>query len=243
MRPLLLLRQEPEDDLGIAMDSLRGPGVPVVLIDAWDGGVAWPALEDVSGLVVFGGSMNCDQTDRHPWLARERTLMAGALGRGLPVLGVCLGAQLLVRALDQPVVRAPVQRVGFQEIRLTEAGRSDPVMGGLPERASFFQWHEDAFALPPGAALLATDADGGVQGFRFGTGWGVQFHPEVTREELNRWFEAAEDETGRVWGRPTAALHSEVSRGLPGATAWGRLVFSRFAGIVAGDHPTVGGGP
>jgi GMP synthase-like glutamine amidotransferase len=236
MKPLLLLRQEPEDDLGIALDSLAGPSLAVVRIDAWDAGSAWPALDDVSGLVVFGGSMNCDQTDRYPWLARERALVADAIRSDLPVLGVCLGAQLLVRALDQPVVQARTGRIGFQEIRLTGDGRADPVLAAMPDRAQFFQWHEDEFRLPPEAKLLATDDEGGVQGFRFGLAWGVQFHPEVTGPELDRWFQVAADAEGRVWGRSPVELRSEVSEHLPAATVWGREMFARFAGVVVDNQ-------
>jgi GMP synthase (glutamine-hydrolysing) len=239
MKPLLLLRQEPEDDLGIALDSLASPSLPAVLIDAWDAESSWPALEDVSGLVVFGGSMNCDQTDRYPWLARERALVAGAVRSGLPVLGVCLGAQLLVRALDQPVVKARTGRIGFQEIQLTGDGRADPLLGALPDRAQFFQWHEDEFGLPPGAKLLATDEEGGVQGFRFGSAWGVQFHPEVTGPELGRWFDVAADAEGSVWGRSTVELRSEVAEHLPTAAAGGRDMFARFGGVVVDNQSPV----
>jgi GMP synthase (glutamine-hydrolysing) len=232
VRPLLLIRNEREDDFGLAPGAFREEHVEPVSVDAWDESRPWPSLEDVSALVVFGGTMNCDQVDAYPFLARERSLLAEAVRGDLPVLGVCLGAQLLVRAFDCPVFPAPVRELGFPEILLTDAGRLDPVLGALPPRVRFFQWHEDAFRQPPGATVLATGGDGGVQAFRSGSAWGVQFHPEVTAAELSRWFSNASATLQPIWGRERSDLERETAEYLPSANDHGRHLFRQFARYV-----------
>lgn len=238
MRSLLLIRNEPADDLGLAREALEDEGAECTVVDAWDARVEWPSLDDVSALVVFGGAMNCDQVERYPFLARERGLLAEAVGREvLPVLGVCLGAQLLVRAFDCPVFPAPRREVGFPEIRVEPEAGADPVLGGLPPRARLFQWHEDAFAEPPGATVLARGSDGGVQAFRRGAALGVQFHPEVTAGELGRWFTEAAPTLEPVWGRAEDDLRREVAERIEEANTHGRELFRRFARLVRRSDP------
>jgi GMP synthase (glutamine-hydrolysing) len=226
---MLLIRNEREDDFGLAPGAFRDEGLDALMVDAWDEAGRWPALEEVSALVVFGGAMNCDQVEAYPFLAWERALLADAVARDVPVLGVCLGAQLLVRAFDRPVFRAPERELGFPEVHLTGAAGMDPVLGALPESVRFFQWHEDAFREPPGATVLATGRDGSVQAFRKGPAWAVQFHPEVTAAELRRWFEGAAPTLEPVWGRDAGDLEREVADHLPAANEHGLELFRRFA--------------
>src|SRR5437867_3944778 len=168
MRKAMLIRNEPDDNFGLAPEAFRAAGLEVLAIDAWDEGRVWPPLEDVSAIAVFGGAMNCDQVDMHPFLAEERSLLAVAVEADVPVLGVCLGAQLLVRAFDRQVFPSVRPELGFPEIRMVQAARPDPVLGGLPPRVRFFQWHQDAFREPPGATVLALGHQGAVQAFRSG---------------------------------------------------------------------------
>jgi len=232
MGPALLVRNERADDFGLAPEALAEEGLEPLPVDAWDEARPWPRLDDLSALVVFGGAMNCDQVDRFPFLALERSLLAEAMARGLPVLGVCLGAQLLVRALDRPVLPGRVRELGFPVIRPTPDGTADPVLGGLPSEVRFFQWHEDVFEDPPGATILARDEDGGVQAFRTGSAWGLVFHPEVTGGELDRWLVDARATLEPAWGRDEADLRREVEERLPEANRFGRELFRRFARFV-----------
>jgi len=231
MRPLLLIRNEPEDDFGLAPQAFASEGFDCHRVDAWADG-PWPSLEEVAAMVPFGGAMNCDQVDRYPFLARERALLEEAIARDVPVLGVCLGAQLLVRAFGCPVFRAPRRELGFPKIALTPFARDDPVLGGLPEGVRFFQWHEDAFAEPPGATVLARGDDGGIQGFRHGSRWGVQFHPEVTAGELDTWFSGSAASLQPMWGRVESELREETAEQLPMANHHGLELFRRFARYV-----------
>ncbi len=156
------------------------------------GGVPQPA-SSYDALMVFGGSMHPDQDEQFGWLERETEVLAQALAENVPVLGVCLGAQLLARAAGAWVGPAPASEVGWFEVVLTERGHDDPVLGVLPSRVEAFQWHHYMFAVPDGGTELAR-SDVCTQAFRIGErAWGIQFHAEVTIEMVEAWM--SEDPT------------------------------------------------
>ncbi len=140
---------------GIWRDFLREDGADVTTVEL-DAGDAIPSLDGADALLVFGGPMNVDEHDRFPWLAPETAAIRDAALGGVPILGVCLGAQLLARALGAPVTRNPLPEVGLLDVDLSEAGAADPLFAGWPRRAAVVQWHSDSFALPERATLLAT---------------------------------------------------------------------------------------
>ncbi len=113
---------------------------------------------------------------------------------GKPVLGICFGAQLLAKLLGAPVRRNPVTEIGTHPVRLTAAGRSDPLFQGFPKTFPAFQWHNDTFDIPPWGLQLAESRDCPNQGFRMGSAVGLQFHLEVTAPEALRWANAYPDE-------------------------------------------------
>ena len=138
-------------------------------------------------ILVFGGSMHPDQDDNFSWLGQEAGFLAEALAGDVPVLGVCLGAQMLARAAGAWVGPAPVPEVGWFEVELTPDGREDPVLGALPPRTEAFQWHHYTYAVPESGKELARSA-ACTQAFRLGrAAWGIQFHAEVTLPMLEAW--------------------------------------------------------
>ena len=142
--------------------------------------------------MVFGGTMDTHEEESFPWLRRENAEIRRLIGDGTPLLGVCLGGQLLAKALDARVERAPAPEIGWEEVRRTAESRDDPVIGSLPERFISFQWHHYRFELPDGAVPLAVNPVC-LQAFRFADHvWGVQFHPEVSRDILQEWFDVSE---------------------------------------------------
>jgi GMP synthase (glutamine-hydrolysing) len=165
-------------------------------MDEWS--LAWGTppprpLDDYDAVLVFGGSMHADQDDRHPWLREETMFLQRVLDLHQPVLGVCLGAQLLARAAHAPVMAAREPEIGWYEVELTEEGKEDAVLGRLPERFTSFQWHYYTYRLPGGAVELAR-SEHCTQAFRLGeAAWGVQFHPEVTEEQIRSWLADKED--------------------------------------------------
>jgi GMP synthase (glutamine-hydrolysing) len=146
-------------------------------------------IDDYGAVLVFGGAMHADEDARHPWLREEDLLLQRLLDLHVPTLGVCLGAQLLAKAAHAPVHPAPRPEIGWHEVELTDEAASDSVFARLPERFHAFQWHYYTYGVPAGAVELAR-SEICTQAFRLGPSvWGVQFHPEVTREQIQSWLE------------------------------------------------------
>jgi len=179
---------------------------------------AWDAI------MVFGGVMHPDQDAEHEWLAGETSFIQSALGAGIPVLGVCLGAQLVARAAGARVGPARAPEVGWHEVELTDEAAEDPVLGVLPPRITAFQWHYYGFDVPDGAVELAS-SPAANQAYRLGDrAWGVQFHPEVEREMLDDWFTEGGDELGK----PVEVVEEETDRHLGTWNEQGRALCSAF---------------
>jgi GMP synthase (glutamine-hydrolysing) len=168
-----------------------------------------PDHEEVAGAVVMGGPMNVDEVERFPALALEREWLAEAVRRRLPVLGVCLGAQLLARGLGAQVRSAEGPEIGFAAVEVADAG--DPVLGALAPATEVLHWHRDVFDLPDGAQPLASSAMTEHQAFRAGNAWGVLFHPEADLALLEAWMAVPE-----MIGEARAALGDEGASGLAG---------------------------
>jgi GMP synthase-like glutamine amidotransferase len=138
-------------------------------------------------IVSLGGTMSARDERHHPFLRDELPLLRSAVVAGVPVLGICLGAQQLARALGGAVRRAPVEERGWSDVRLTATGTRDALFAGVGSPLRVFQWHEDSFTLPPGAEALATGDACRNQAFRFAMAWGVQFHPEIDAAAIEDW--------------------------------------------------------
>ena len=149
-----------------------------------------PPHGEVAGAVVMGGPMNVDETERHPELVGEREWLAEALRRELPLLGVCLGAQLLARALGAEVRPGKGMELGYAPVEVLDP--DDPLLGLLAPRTTVLHWHGDVFDLPTGATHLARSERTDVQAFRHGNAWGVLFHPESDFALLEAWLAVPE---------------------------------------------------
>lgn len=144
--------------------------------------------EAAAGLLVLGGTMSAVDPDQHPWMGPEQSLLAAAVEADVPVLGVCLGAQLLGIALGGAVVRRPAAEVAVCALTRTDVGRNDPVVGGWPDGVpGLFSHHDEVAPLPPGAEPLLRGGDG-VAAWRRGSAVAVQFHPEVDAATLAAWI-------------------------------------------------------
>jgi GMP synthase (glutamine-hydrolysing) len=140
-------------------------------------------------VMVFGGSMNVHEVHGHPWLRDERDVLERALEDDVPVLGVCLGAQLLASVAGAAVSRAPEPEIGWYEVEKTPEAADDPLLAELPQRFTAYQWHSYRFDVPRDAVVLATSPVC-AQAYRLGeAAWGTQFHAEVTREIVLTWIE------------------------------------------------------
>ena len=189
MRPLLAITHLPDRSLGLAEEVL-GPAVPLRRLHVDDS--ERPSLDDVGGLLVMGGEMGVPDAGDWPFLRWELDLLREAVERGTPVLGICLGAQLLAAAAGGAVRRMERPYLGWPALeRRAEAG-GDPLFGSLPERLTVFEWHEDRIEPPPHAAVLAETGGPGCSVFRAGErAWGSQIHLELTPAMLRGWLESA----------------------------------------------------
>jgi GMP synthase (glutamine-hydrolysing) len=233
MEPVVCIRHQASAPLGILEVLLQASEMPWRYADAWSSD-GLPDVSDVSGLIVLGGEMNADDLDRYPFLRRVRSLVGAAVEAEVPVLGVCLGAQVLTRALGAEVRPAPVREIGFLPLKATSAGMEDPVLAAFAPTATVFQFHEDECQLPPGAELLFEGEDVCVQAFRAGTNaYGVQFHFEVTREIVEAWCNEVPD-LEQSWGKSKGVVLAEVDEHLASQQSAGREVARAFLGLVRG---------
>ncbi|HEY5942728.1 MAG TPA: type 1 glutamine amidotransferase [Solirubrobacterales bacterium] len=192
-----------------------------------------PGHDEVAGAVVMGGPMNVDEVERFPALAAEREWLAEAAERGMPVLGICLGAQLLARALGAEVRSGGAPEIGFAPVEI--ANPDDPLLGGLAPSAEVLHWHGDVFDLPDGAEHLSSSERTACQAFRAGNAWGVLFHPEADFALVEAWLEvptmieeavAALGDAG-VHALPERAAELEgalIERTAPGFAAFTEIV-------------------
>jgi GMP synthase (glutamine-hydrolysing) len=228
--PLLVVQHVPWEGPHRILAAFEG--VATAAVRPLDG-EALPDPAEVAGAVFMGGPMGVGDTDEHPRLAIEREWLAAAIEAGKPILGVCLGAQLIAAALGADVRPGDAPEIGFATVRIRDPG--DPVVGGLAPDASVLHWHGDVFDLPEGAELLAWSAQTPVQAFRTGNAWGLLFHAEADAALVESWLavpemaaeaEAALGPEAAAILRRQAAEHEAdlVARAEPGFRAFAELV-------------------
>jgi GMP synthase-like glutamine amidotransferase len=210
----------------IFVDALAERGFDIETVDP---SVApLPELDGYAAIVSGGGTADTHQVEEHPWLRAEVALLREALARGVPTMGLCLGAQLLTEAAGGTVYRCDPAEVGWYEVEAAPAAAADPVMASLPPRFMAMQWHYYACELSPAATELARNG-ACVQALRIGEwAWGTQFHIETTRDILLSWQRMAPDELAR-FGYDEARYLAALDRNGPAHEAIGRDMAARFA--------------
>jgi GMP synthase (glutamine-hydrolysing) len=199
-------------------------------------GQSLPPHEEVAGAVVMGGPMNVDEVERFPALAAEREWLAEAVRRELAVLGICLGAQLLARALGAEVRAGEGPEIGFAPVAVGDP--DDPVLGGLAPSTDVLHWHGDVFDLPDGAEPLASSARTEHQAFRAGSAWGVLFHPEADLALVEAWLAVPEmigEARGAHGDDGTPALPDRAAEAEPALVERTAPGFETFAQLVAAN--------
>ena len=202
-------RHVPFEDLGLIRASLEERGISIEYADLFRPGAPVPDTTQAAGLIFMGGPMSAN--DDLPWLRQELKLISRAVERRQPVLGVCLGAQLIAKALGSRVYRNAVKEIGWFDIHLTEAGARDALFAGIGPVETVFHWHGETFDLPPGAQWLAYSEACRNQAFRAGANtYGLQFHLEVTPAMIEDWC-ARDANRGDVDARRNAARLAALS--------------------------------
>jgi GMP synthase (glutamine-hydrolysing) len=176
----------------------EGPGTIGTFLEARGAEIEFARLYDgyrlpedpaaFDAVVSMGGPMNVYEEEEFPFLREETQFLRRAIDRGLPVLGVCLGAQMIAKASGAVVGKSPKGEIGWSQVTLTQEGKTDPAFAGLSETFEVLQWHNDMFHIPERGSLLASSADCPHQALRYRNAIGLQFHVEVTPEILRDWF-------------------------------------------------------
>jgi len=200
---VLILRHMPDTPLGLFEKVLAQYGQSVTFIDVPDGQRFLPP-SDIAGMVILGGSMSVCDVDSLPYMQHELAFIQDVIEADKPVFGICLGAQLLSKALGGEVRKNPVKEIGWTPIELSAAGQTDPILSQLPNHTPQFQWHEDTYSLPKNAVHLARTSHCSQQAFRYKQNvYGVQFHPEVTSEFIQTWLQTSSsvsaEEKQAIW--------------------------------------------
>ena len=180
---------------GTILDHLKKNNIPFRAINLYEKGHIFPPLDSVRTLIVMGGPMNVYEEDKFPFLIEENHYIQEAVKKNIPYLGVCLGSQLLAKALGAKVYKAKEEEVGWQTVDLLAEVVKDGVFSCLTStKLKVLQWHGDTFDLPKDAVHLASSLMVPNQAYAVdGRFYGLQFHVEVDRPMLEVWFKDRED--------------------------------------------------
>lgn len=236
---VLVVENAADDPLGLIGIWLDERGITAEILRPHHGDPVPRTVPDhIDGVIALGGSMGAEEDAVAPWLADERALLADAVARDIPILGVCLGAQLLAVATDGQVTRAPVAEFGVVDVWQTAAGGVDPVTGALPaDRVRAAQSHRDHVARPPSNAtvLLANDACA-VQAFRVGrSAYGLQMHPEVDEATFNVWVDHDAPDITKA-GLPPAEVRAQMAAAAQELQDTWRPVIHAWCDVLGTDH-------
>jgi GMP synthase (glutamine-hydrolysing) len=225
---VLAIAHQPDAGVGVFAE------VEAEIIE-WTASDGAPPLDGVDGVMVLGGGMHVDQEAAHPWLRGEKELIGELVDRGMPVLGVCLGAQLLAEATGARPYRSARPEIGWYRIEVTPEGEADPLMGPLAPAFEVFAWHSYEAPIPPGGVALARSPLC-LHAFRLDgrPAWGVQFHAEVRLEGLESWLDGwEEDEDAVASGLDPEAIRLESRAKVAAREELGRGLARRFVAEVA----------
>lgn len=193
--PVLILKNINAEGPGTIEDFLLGHRISYRVVEL--GRETIPAAEGFDALVMMGGPMSVNEEDIYPYLKKEFELTREFIGKGKKVFGVCLGAQIMAKALGAKVYVGPQKEIGWYDIELTDEGVNDPLMrkllsdrqAGVPAMAKVFQWHGETFDIPAGAARIASSGIYPNQAFKYGSNaYAFQFHIEVKKEMIYEWL-------------------------------------------------------
>lgn len=216
MKPIAIFRHAPTEGPGFLAEFLDARAVPWQLIRI-DAGDALPdAPQQFSGLVFMGGPMSVN--DDLPWIAPVLALIRGAVAADIPVLGHCLGGQLMSKALGGVVTRNPVKEIGWGELLVQDVPEAQRWFGDL-RRFPGFHWHGETFSIPAGATRILSSAHCPRQAFSLGKHLGFQCHIEMTEAMVREWCAIGADEVEAAAASPGVQETAEIVEDLPARVA------------------------
>ncbi len=231
---VLAIVQQDDAGPGVFAEAIRDRGADLDVWRAAEEPTPGPSRHEA--VIALGGAMNAHDEERMPWLGAQKEVLKRLVADGVPVLGVCLGAQLLAEAAGGTVRPASRPEIGWHEVRLEPGAGDDALTGPLPASFCGFQWHSYEAVPPPGSVALAR-SDGCLQAFRLnGTpAWGLQFHAEVDPDALDGWIRGYRSDPDAVrLGLDPDALRAETAPRIEQWNQLGRDLCGRFLDAAAG---------
>jgi GMP synthase (glutamine-hydrolysing) len=229
---VIVLQNVACETLGTIADALAERDLEARYVHTFAGEAVPRSMDGAAGLVVMGGPMGVYEANQFPFLRDAIRLIEAAVSASKPVLGVCLGSQLIASALGARVYPGRQKEIGWYDVTLSDAGAKDPLWADVPRRFVGYVWHGDVFDLPRGAQSLAATELTTCHAFRYATNvYGILFHMEVTPTIIDGMLATFADELrqARIDG---AAIRRDVTTHLPPLQAIGRSVFSRWADLI-----------
>lgn len=232
MNEVIVLQHAGCEAPGLIAKAIERKGVGINTVRGFAGQAVPAEMGAAAGLVIMGGPMGVYETDRYPFLRRELALIESALHEEKPVLGVCLGSQLLASALGAEVKRGKQKEIGWHAVRLADEAADDPLLLDLKKEFMAWHWHGDVYDLPAGCVRLAKSGLTPNQAIRYGSkAYGFLFHMEITPEILGGMIQTFADEL-KEEGIDGGELARESATHLARLRAMGQQVFERWAGLL-----------
>jgi len=229
MSDFLVLQHIDCEDLGTIEQAMIHRGISYRYVRLFDGDPLPEDIKNYSGLIILGGPMNVYEEDVYPYLKDEDILIKEAVKRRIPVLGICLGGQLIAKATGAKVNKGAKKEIGWYDLLLTPGGKADKVFKNFPERLTVFQWHGDTFDIPSDATHLAGSVLFPNQAFRIGDNiYGLQFHLEVTQKMISRWMNEYKDELSSLDYIDPEKIIKDTDKHIKTLSQHAELFYNRF---------------
>jgi GMP synthase (glutamine-hydrolysing) len=234
MAKIIVLQHHPAETLGAIADALESAALAWQYIRVHDGQPIPQSIKGAGGLIVMGGPQTVYQLEKYPYLREEMRLIEAALKENKPIVGVCLGSQLIAATLGAKVYRGASREIGWYPVRLSAEASSDRLLRGIATEFTAAHWHSDMFDLPAGATALASSEQTPIQGYRYGEkAYGFLFHAEMTEEILGALVTEFGDGLKRI-GLDGDAILAEAPRHLGQLGQIAATIFGRWAGPIQG---------
>ncbi len=243
MARVLVLQHVESEGLGIINKAVKQRGIQTDFISIFKNDRIPRSLEGYNGLIILGGPMGVYEEDIYPFIKDEITLIKSAIKDDTPILGICLGAQMLAKAAGADVykggkhVPAGIKQgkeIGWYKIKLSDEGKRDGLFIGLPGEFTVFQWHGDTFGIPENSKCLASSELFSNQIIKVGkNAYGLQFHLEVTEDMIKNWIDVNDRELASVksYINPKHII-KETANHIETVHRYGEVIFSRFFNLV-----------
>ena len=236
MKRILVFQHVSHEEPGTLDFPLRAAGFELLTVRFWLGAATPANVEDFAALIILGGPMGVYEADRYPYLAAETKLIEAAVTKDLPLLGICLGSQLMAKALGARVYPSGIKEIGWYDLTPTADAKNDPLLRHLNATEKVFQWHGDTFDLPTGAVQLAFSPLCANQAFRYGrNAYALQFHLEVDSQMIDTWLDVPQnrDEIAALHGAiDPMAIRSDTTQHVGRLESLGSQIFGEFIRLI-----------